>query len=166
MKPPSDAVLLRLSRRVGRSLGSTGRTLTAAESCTGGWIGKVLTDVPGSSQWLRSAFVTYANEAKSDLLGVPAMLLKREGAVSEAVVRRMARGALSRARADVAVAVSGIAGPGGGSSEKPVGMVWFGRAERHGRAVKVEAFVQYFDGNRDAVRRCAVACALKFVLRP
>ncbi len=165
MKAPSDLALLRLSRQVGRSLLRAGRTVTAAESCTGGWIGKVLTDVPGSSTWLRSVFVTYANEAKTELLGVPAALLRREGAVSEAVVRRMARGALSRARADVAVAVSGVAGPGGGSAEKPVGMVWFGRAERCGRTVRVEAFVRHFGGDRDAVRRCAVACALKYVLR-
>jgi nicotinamide-nucleotide amidase len=126
----------------------------------------VLTDVPGSSAWLRSAFVTYSNEAKTEFLGVPEPLLERHGAVSEAVVRRMARGALSRARADVAVAVSGIAGPGGGSTDKPVGTVWFGLAKRRGRKVEVAAFVRHFQGNREAVRRCAVACALQAVLTP
>jgi nicotinamide-nucleotide amidase len=127
-------------------------------------MGKVLTDVPGSSKWFQTGYVTYANESKERLLGVPKTLLRRDGAVSESVVRRMALGALRHAKADVAIAVSGIAGPEGGSDEKPVGTVWFGLALRDGRRVQTRVFRCQFRGDRESVRRHAVAYALQAVL--
>ena len=160
----TDTSLYDLARRVGESLQVDGRRITTAESCTGGWIGKVLTDVPGSSAWFEAGYITYGNGAKSAGLGVPPELLEREGAVSEAVVRAMAMGALEQAGADEAVAVSGIAGPDGGSPAKPVGTVWFAWASRHGPAIEVRAHRSRFDGNREAVRRAAVAMALAGVL--
>jgi len=164
MTGPTDRNLFNLAKRVGRVLLANQATVTTAESCTGGWISKVLTDVPGSSAWFRTGYVTYSNEAKTRLLGVSERLLRRDGAVSEAVVGRMAKGALRVARADVAVAVSGVAGPDGGSAEKPVGTVWIGIARRTGRAVSVATFRCRFAGDREAVRRRTVARALKAVL--
>jgi nicotinamide-nucleotide amidase len=128
-----------------------------AESCTGGWIAKALTDVPGSSLWFTTGYVTYANDAKVRDLGVPEELLAAHGAVSEPVVAAMAAMAKDRACADVTVAVSGIAGPDGGSAEKPVGTVWFAWAFPDG--LKSEA--RRFTGDREAVRRFAVAHALE-----
>jgi nicotinamide-nucleotide amidase len=113
-----------LSQRVGAALKACHWTLATAESCTGGWIAKAITDVPGSSAWFEQGFVTYSNAAKRDLLGVQAVTLQVHGAVSEPVVREMAQGALTRSSAHLAVAVSGIAGPEGGSVSKPVGTVW------------------------------------------
>lgn len=162
----TDASLLRDSRRLGRALVARAATITTAESCTGGWIAKVLTDVPGSSAWFQTGYVSYANRAKTDLLGVPVALLQRHGAVSAPVVERMARGALRAAKADVAIAVSGVAGPGGGTAEKPVGTVWFGIARREGRRVSVDTFCCHFKGDREAVRRQTVARALRAVLVP
>jgi nicotinamide-nucleotide amidase len=164
MTGPTDRTLLGLSKRVGRALLAKEATLTTAESCTGGWISKVLTDVPGSSAWFRMGYVTYSNEAKTRLLGVSERALRRDGAVSQSVVAQMARGALRAARADLAVAVSGVAGPDGGSVEKPVGTVWIGVARRVGRTVTVDTFRRRFAGDREAVRRRTVACALKTVL--
>jgi len=161
---PTDAQLLRLAARVGRRLLGARRRLATAESCTGGWIAKALTDVAGSSQWFDGGYVTYSNAAKQRDLGVRTATLARVGAVSPAAVREMARGALRAARADVAVAVSGIAGPEGGSRAKPVGTVWFATAVRRGRAVKVSASRRHFRGDREAVRRKSVAQALKLVL--
>jgi nicotinamide-nucleotide amidase len=140
--------------------------MTTAESCTGGWVAKALTDVPGSSAWFQSGFITYANTAKTSVLGVPEALLARHGAVSESVVRRMAQGALRAAGADLAVAVSGIAGPGGGTATKPVGLVWFAIARRAGRRARVHVFSCRFAGDRDAIRRRAVASVLRAVLEP
>jgi len=160
----SDKSLNMLATRVGRQLLASGQRVTAAESCTGGFIAKTLTDVPGSSQWFDMGFVTYANEAKTVLLGVAPGLLGRHGAVSREVAIAMARGALRRARAQVAVAVSGVAGPDGGSAEKPVGTVWIGVARRIGRAVTVETIHCRFRGDREVVRRRTVARALKAVL--
>jgi nicotinamide-nucleotide amidase len=140
------------------------RSVATAESCTGGWIAKALTDVAGSSQWFTEGFVTYSDAAKRQRLGVPGSLLKRHGAVSEASVRAMARGALTRSAAQVAVAVTGIAGPGGAVPGKPVGTVWLGWATRRGRAIRVAVQLQHFRGDRDAVRRKTVRAALKGLL--
>jgi len=161
----SDAKLYRLAERVGRKLLAARRRLVTAESCTAGWIAKAVTDVPGSSNWLECGYVTYSNDAKMRDLGVPSGTLRAHGAVSEAVVREMARGALRRTGADIAVAVSGIAGPDGGVPGKPVGTVWFCVARRRGRNFHFESLVRHFRGNREAVRRKSVEQALKLVLR-
>ena len=136
--------------------------LATAESCTGGWIAKVCTDLPGSSDWFELGIVSYSNAAKQKLLQVSADSLQQHGAVSEAVVREMAAGVLQQSGADVALSVSGIAGPGGGSKDKPVGTVWFGWGLR-GEAPLAQ--VQHFDGDRDQVRRQAVEFALRGVLQ-
>lgn len=163
--PNSDRDLARLSARVGRYLLKAGRGVATAESCTGGWIAKTLTDIAGSSQWFMEGFVTYSNEAKVRRLGVPPSVLRNEGAVSEAAVRAMAIGALKRTQAHLAVAVTGIAGPGGAVPGKPVGTVWLGWAERRGRAIHVAVQLRHFRGGRDAVRRKAVRVALEGLLR-
>jgi nicotinamide-nucleotide amidase len=158
---PTDAELEALARRVGERLSAAGRTVATAESCTGGWIAKALTDVAGSSGWVVGGLVSYSNEAKSRLLGVPPALVESHGAVSEAVVRAMAEGARGHTGAELAVAVSGIAGPDGGSAEKPVGTVWFAWASGAG----VHAECLRFDGGREAVRRQTVAHALGGLIR-
>ncbi len=135
--------------------------LATAESCTGGMIAAALTDIAGSSDVVERGFVTYSNAAKTELLGVPAELIARVGAVSEEVAHAMAGGALDHAPVDLAVAVTGIAGPGGGSAEKPVGLVHFGLARR-GSATRTEHHV--FPGDRDAVRRATVTRALELLL--
>jgi nicotinamide-nucleotide amidase len=149
--------LISLSAELGRRLADAGLTLAVAESCTGGWIAKCVTDVAGSSGWFDCGFVTYSNDAKRDMLGVSVETLDAEGAVSESVVREMALGALARSSARVSVAVSGIAGPGGGSVDKPVGTLCFGFAlDGH---IITETLC--FDGDREAVRRQTVAHALR-----
>lgn len=152
-----DAQLEQLARHTGRLLRDRGLSMAAAESCTGGWIAKAMTDIPGSSQWFERGFVTYSNQAKMDMLGVRADTLEHFGAVSEQVVREMAAGALANSRARVAVAVSGIAGPDGGSERKPVGTVWLAWADGNG----VRAERRWFPGNRQEVRRQTVIHALK-----
>jgi nicotinamide-nucleotide amidase len=156
----TDGDLERLAARVGRRLRDSCRVVATAESCTGGWIAKVFTDVAGSSQWFVEGFVTYSNESKMRRLGVPGTLLKNSGAVSEAVVRAMAKGALKRARAQVAVAVTGIAGPDGAVPGKPVGTVWLAWAMRRGSAVRVTVQLRHFRGDRESVRRKTVRAAL------
>jgi nicotinamide-nucleotide amidase len=151
------AALDELTHRLGDALQNRGLSLVTAESCTGGWIAKLITDIPGSSAWFERGFVTYSNAAKQELLGVPREVLDRHGAVSAETVTAMARGALARSHARVAVAVSGIAGPDGGSSDKPVGTVWLGWALTDG-TLRTEHF--RFSGDREAVRRQAVAAAL------
>ncbi len=131
--------------------------LVTAESCTGGLIAAACTDLAGSSAWFERGFVTYSNASKTELLGVDAALLLRDGAVSESVARAMAQGALSRSRAQVAVSVTGVAGPSGGSAAKPVGTVWFGFA----KPGQVVTQVQHFNGNRAAVRTGTVQHALR-----
>ncbi len=126
--------------------------LTTAESCTGGMIAAACTDLAGSSAWFERGFVTYSNEAKSDMLGVPAGLIATYGAVSEPVARAMASGAVQNSKAQVALSVTGIAGPSGGSPDKPVGTVWFGWATPDG----VWSDMQRFDGDRAAVRAATV----------
>ncbi|MDE2335369.1 MAG: CinA family protein [Rhodospirillales bacterium] len=135
-----------------------GRVMVAtAESCTGGLIAGALTAIPGSSDVFDRGFVTYTNRAKQEMLGLPPSLLASEGAVSEAAARAMAEGALARSAASFAIAVTGVAGPGGGSAQKPVGLVWFGLAGR-GRTTSAER--QIFPGDRAAVRRATVERAL------
>ena len=160
MAAPSDETLVRLAARVARHALAHGLALATAESCTGGWIGKALTDVPGSSDWFSEGFITYSNAAKRRL-GVPARTLASDGAVSEPVVRAMARAALARSGADRSVAVSGIAGPTGAVPGKPVGTVWicWGRRGRGRPRLVARAF--RFRGDRDAVRRQTVAAALR-----
>jgi nicotinamide-nucleotide amidase len=140
------------------------RRLVTAESCTGGWIAKACTDFPGSSGWFLGGVVSYSDELKTALLGVRPETLASHGAVSEPVVREMAAGALARLGGDEAVAVSGIAGPEGGTPEKPVGTVWFAWARRTGQGVEVRAAGERFPGDRDAVRRAAVRRALAGLL--
>ena len=151
-----DAILL-AAENVLAAARHAGTMLATAESCTGGLIAGALTAIPGSSDVFDRSFVTYTNRAKQEMLGVGEPLLDADGAVSEAVARAMAEGALARAAAGLAVAVTGIAGPGGGSAGKPVGLVWFGLAGR-GRATLAER--QVFPGDRAAVRRATVERAL------
>jgi nicotinamide-nucleotide amidase len=160
----NDTALRRLSERVGRQLRRARWSLTTAESCTAGWIAKAITDVPGSSQWFGTGYVTYSNAAKARELGVPRRTLERYGAVSAETVRAMARGALRRAGADIAVAVSGIAGPDGGLPGKPVGTVWFAIALRRGTP-KRATLRKRFRGDREAVRRKSVAQGLAMLAR-
>ncbi|CAL1239487.1 nicotinamide-nucleotide amidase [Candidatus Methylocalor cossyra] len=157
----NDDDLYALARRVGHCLAAAGLRLVTAESCTGGWIAQCITDVAGSSGWFDRGFVTYSNEAKTELLGVAEDLLRDFGAVSEAVVRAMAAGALRHSQAQVAVAVSGVAGPSGGTLEKPVGTVWFAW-QRLGRDCRVVRHL--LEGDRRAVRRQAVAIALRGIV--
>jgi nicotinamide-nucleotide amidase len=157
-QPADDAELQRLAECLAERLTAAGVRLALAESCTGGWVAKVVTDVPGSSRWFDRGFVTYTNESKQDLLGVPADTLAAEGAVSAMTVAAMARGALARSQAQLSCAISGIAGPGGATPAKPVGLVWFAWGLRDDN-VRTEQ--QMFAGNREAVRRQAVAHALR-----
>jgi nicotinamide-nucleotide amidase len=161
---PTDAELARLASRVGRHLLAGERCVATAESCTGGWIAKALTDIAGSSGWFTEGFVTYSDDAKRRRLGVARSVLEAHGAVSEAVARAMAVGALQRTGAALAVAVTGIAGPGGAVPGKPVGTVWLGWATRRGQRVAVVARRRQFAGDRDAVRRQSVMAALKGLL--
>jgi nicotinamide-nucleotide amidase len=150
-----------LTQRVARRLRARGRTVATAESCTGGGLARALTDPPGASHWFRAGWVVYSNEAKERDLGVKAATLARYGAVSEPVVRELAARALRRSGADLAVAISGIAGPGGAVPGKPLGMVWFGFATRVGRAAQVGTVVKRFRGDRAAVREAAVRFAMR-----
>lgn len=155
---PSDGELAQLVAQVADELTCRSWKLTTAESCTGGWIAKCCTDRPGSSGWFERGLVSYSNRAKRDLLGVEAATLEHEGAVSRAVAVQMAAGALNRAGVEAALAVTGIAGPDGGSPDKPVGTVWFAWAVA-GQSVDAERMV--FPGGREAVRRQTVAHALR-----
>ena len=134
--------------------------LATAESCTGGWAAQVVTSVSGSSEWFDRGFVTYSNDAKQEMLGVSASTLERHGAVSEATARAMADGALLRSRARMTLAITGIAGPTGGSPDKPVGMVWFAWAMNG----ETRTQLARFSGDRETVRRQSVLTALKGVL--
>jgi nicotinamide-nucleotide amidase len=161
----TDLDLAELASRVGRHLLTNQRGVATAESCTGGWIAKSLTDIAGSSQWFIEGFVTYSNESKRRRLAVPRSVLQTQGAVSEGTVRAMASGALERSGAQIAVAVTGIAGPGGAVPGKPVGTVWLGWAQRRGRRIHVATQLRHFRGDRDAVRRKTVRAALEGLLR-
>jgi len=154
----SDQELEEAGNRLGERLLRAVRTIATAESCTGGWVAKVLTDRAGSSGYVLGGLVTYSNEAKQGLLGVSRKSLDEHGAVSEPVVREMVAGALAATGADIAVAISGVAGPGGGSEDKPVGTVWFAWGSSPASTVAV---VKHFEGNRDQVRRQSVLFALQ-----
>ena len=160
-----DSELYALGEAVGASLKNGNLVLTTAESCTGGWIGEVVTMISGSSAWYDRGFITYTNAAKQQMLGVKAVTLREHGAVSDAVVREMAAGALAASSAQIAVSVSGVAGPTGGTPDKPVGTVCIGWARKGGAAdTEIRAETCRFDGDREAVRRQSVIRALKGVL--
>ncbi len=153
-----------LAAAIGLLLRQTGRTLATAESCTGGWLARMIVDVPGSSDYYKGGWVTYSDELKTTCLGVTPKLIADHGAVSEPVVRAMACGALGQSGADEAVAVTGIAGPTGGSADKPVGTVFIGVASRNGdgsSSTVVRRF--HFNGDRSEVRDCAAREALRML---
>ena len=150
-----------LSEAVVHELIASGTTVSTAESCTGGWVSKAITDVAGSSDVFGYGIVSYSNDAKASMLGVNQETLDNDGAVSRAVVDEMVKGALERSGADIAVAVSGVAGPTGGSTEKPVGTVWFAWGVRDGDEVKTETGLEQFTGDRDRVRELTVLHALR-----
>lgn len=152
--------LTSLASIVGGRLKSAGQLLVTAESCTGGWVGQAATAIAGSSDWYERGFVTYSNAAKQEMLGVREETIGRHGAVSEETAREMAAGVLQRSRGTIAVAVTGIAGPGGGSETKPVGTVCFAWAR--GRVVRTDT--RRFDGDRESVRRQSVIRALQGVI--
>lgn len=156
-----DAELLTLAQQLGAALIQQGCQLSLAESCTGGWVAQCATAIPGSSAWLERGFVTYSNAAKQEMLGVGADTLQRFGAVSEETAQEMALGALAYSKADLSAAITGIAGPDGGSAQKPVGTVCFGWAHRDGRILTRRL---QFAGDREAVRRQAVKTALQGLL--
>jgi len=159
-----DVSVRALAEALVNALAAAGKTVTTAESCTGGWIAKAITDIPGSSAAFAYGVVSYSNAAKESLLGVQSPTLDGNGAVSEAVVIEMAAGALNLSAADYAVSVSGVAGPDGGSDDKPVGTVWFAWAERDGNNSRVSAEKQQFAGDRNEVRVQSVAWALQGLL--
>jgi nicotinamide-nucleotide amidase len=161
----TEPELYELAARVGQKLRAAERRIVTAESCTAGWIAKALTDVPGSSQWFECGYVTYSDAAKQRDLGVASHTLAGFGAVSEQTAREMAEGALGVSGASVALAVTGIAGPDGGTPEKPVGTVWFCAAVRKAQAAHVIAEMQHFGGDRAFVRASSVRHALRLVLR-
>lgn len=146
-----------LSAHLGDVLLQQEKYVTTAESCTGGGIACAITDTAGSSAWFEKAWITYSNQAKADEVGVSDSVLQKHGAVSEEVVMQMATGALSKSGADISVAVSGIAGPGGGTDTKPVGLVWFAIADNHGAI----SFSRCFSGNRKQVREQTIKLALQ-----
>jgi nicotinamide-nucleotide amidase len=165
MTAPTDVDLQQLARAVGERLLARTETLATAESCTGGWIAKACTDVAGSSNWFQGGVVAYSNSLKIAFLDVPADLLTRHGAVSMPVVEAMAQGGLARTGSTVAVAVSGVAGPDGGTADKPVGTVWLAWAWRDADGtVRTEARRELFPGDRDEVRRWTVSVALERLL--
>lgn len=149
-----------LAEAIVHKAGAEGLTIVTAESCTGGLIGAALTDVPGSSAAFDRGFITYSNDAKAEILGVPRALLRRHGAVSGEVARAMARGALQKSRSDIAISVTGIAGPDGGNAEKPVGLVWFALATRDGVRAERRVFAH---GSRSFVRTKTVETALAMI---
>jgi nicotinamide-nucleotide amidase len=163
MQNPTDMQLSTLARDVAARLLGSQRRLATAESCTGGWIAKLCTDIAGSSDWFDCGFVCYSNAAKTRDLGVPEKLIEIDGAVSDAVVRAMAEGAIARTQANVAIAVSGIVGPAGTMPGKPVGTVWFALAYRQEDRLECQGHLIQFDGDRDAVRRQAVEYALNLL---
>lgn len=149
--------MINILEKVSKTLHQKNLLLTSAESCTGGWLAKKITDLSGSSAIFDRGFITYSNDSKQEMLGVQKSTIEDFGAVSEPVVKEMVRGALNHSNADIAIAISGVAGPGGGSTEKPVGMVCFGLMRRGKKALAV---TEIFVGNRDKVRLLAVDFAL------
>jgi nicotinamide-nucleotide amidase len=161
----TDQALYGLADEVGRAAREAGWRIVTAESCTAGWIAKALTDIAGSSVWVECGYITYSNTAKMRDVAVSAQTLAAHGAVSEATVREMANGALRAAGVEMAIAVSGIAGPDGGSPEKPVGTVWFAVAAPGTRGEATVCELRQFDGDREQVRRQSVEHALRLALR-
>jgi nicotinamide-nucleotide amidase len=160
----SADVLHKLAVEVGSALHGRGYSLATAESCTGGWIAKAVTDIAGSSNWFERGFITYSDLSKTEQLGVDQKLIARHGAVSATVVEAMATGALKYSTADIALAVSGIAGPDGGSPEKPIGTVWFAWALRDKSLPRVYSENTNFKGDREKVRYAAVVRGLTGIL--
>lgn len=161
-----DKELILIVEQIAECLIKNNKRLAVAESCTGGWVAKVLTDMAGCSAWFDRGFVTYTNESKHEMLGVTESSLNTHGAVSETTVIEMALGALKMSHADYSLSISGIAGPGGGSTEKPVGLVWFSWAEKKdGKQHTLSSEQHVFDGDRDSVRRQAVMYTLKSLLK-
>ncbi len=156
--------LQKLAAAVVADLAESGLAVATAESCTGGWIAKSITDIPGSSAVFGYGVVSYSNGAKESILGVRNATIEEHGAVSEGVVGEMADGVLHLSGADVAVAVSGIAGPDGGTDDKPVGTVWFAWAIRDGANALIDTSCEHFSGDRELVRELAVAHALQGIL--
>lgn len=164
---PTDTDLALLAIRAGEALLARGDVAVLAESCTGGYVAKLLTDVAGSSSWFGFGFVTYSDMAKHKLLGVSTTTLEKEGAVSERTALEMAVGALAVSGAHRAISITGIAGPDGGNATKPVGLVWFARAVRVGDdSLGAMAMQRRFLGDREAVRRQAAAYALELLSDP
>lgn len=157
-----DAALAALSVALGEALSARGLTLAIAESCTGGWVAEVVTDTAGSSGWFERGFITYSNQSKTDMLGVRTDTLAAFGAVSEETAREMAAGAIANSGADWAISITGIAGPGGGSSAKPVGTVCFGWCRRGGTP---GSETRLFTGERRNIRQHAVVHALEGLLQ-
>ena len=155
-------MLLTLAQQIGIALSARGLLLTSAESCTGGWLGQAVTSVAGSSAWYDRGFITYSNHAKQQMLGVQAATLSQYGAVSEQTAQEMAVGAINMSDAQVSVAVTGIAGPAGGSKEKPVGTVCLAWAYKHGLA---RSETHFFLGDREAIRRQSVGAALLGIIK-
>lgn len=161
--PPTDQMLGRLAEQVAQAAHQGGWRIAVAESCTGGWLARCFTDLPGSSEWFEGGWVVYSNALKQSCLGVCEQDLYRHGAVSQAVVETLAHSARRQAKVDLAVAISGVAGPGGGSADKPVGTVWFswtgpGQDDLQSRCLQLP-------GDRDAIRRASVAEAMTGLLR-
>lgn len=157
----NEAQIHELIVRLAQSLAAKGWKFATAESCTGGWIAKCCTDLAGSSAWFEQGFVTYSNEAKVGMLGVEADMIEAQGAVSGAVAEQMAKGARRTAGVEVAVAVTGVAGPEGGSAEKPVGTVWFAWSVD---GLDVDSECLHFDGDRNSVRAQSVEKAIRGLL--
>jgi nicotinamide-nucleotide amidase len=155
--------ILKLAAALVEELTESGKAVATAESCTGGWVAKAITDVAGSSAVFGYGIVSYSNGAKESIIGVRNQTLEDHGAVSSEVVEEMAKGTLRLSGADIAVAVSGVAGPAGGTKEKPVGMVWFGWAVRDGANALVDTRCEQFTGDRELVREASVAYALQGV---
>ena len=153
-----------LAESLVKQLSASGKSVATAESCSGGWVAKAITDIPGSSACFAYGIVSYSNGAKESMLGVQNQTLVDNGAVSEAVVLEMAEGAMNLSGSDVSVAVSGVAGPDGGSDEKPVGAVWFAWSKRAANSITTSAELVRFDGNRNEIRVQSVAHALQGVL--
>jgi nicotinamide-nucleotide amidase len=154
----SDEELHQLAHELGGMLLARGWMVATAESCTGGWVGQLLTAIPGSSAWYERGFITYANAAKQEMLGVPAEILETHGAVSEETASAMAAGALAHSHAQATLAISGIAGPGGGTPQKPVGLVCYGWALADGTRMSSTCRL---DGDREEIRSRAVAAAMR-----
>jgi nicotinamide-nucleotide amidase len=161
VRPATQAALEALAARIAAALTGRGERLVTAESCTGGWVGQVLTTIPGSSAWFERGFITYSNDAKREMLGVSEDLLARCGAVAEPTAAAMAAGALRASPAEWALAVTGIAGPGGGSIDKPVGTVCFAWSRRDGQS---GTLTRRFAGDRSAIRAQSVEAALSGLL--